>query len=447
MKIGIIGLGFVGLSYAVVFASKGYNVVGVDIDVKKVSMISNRVSPFYEDGMKELLETTIGKTFTATTNYDSLRDADLVFVTVNAPTREDGSQDLLQLESAIRELAWVFCNAAHRPIIVIKTTVLPGTTRRMAKLFSELSGKKVPEEMGFAFSPEFLREGCAIRDVLNPSRVIIGALDEDTAESLTKFFREFYIKVGSNPPILVMSPEEAELVKYASNAFLAMRISFANSIADVCEEIPGCDVGRVLEAVGLDPRIGKEYLKPGLGYGGSCLPKDLKALIRFTEDLRLSPILFKAVQRINEDRIEKVIKILERELGDLRGKKVAVLGLAFKPGTDDIRDSQALKLVLKLLNKGARVYVHDPMALTNAKRILGNRVEYLKSLDKVLEYADIAIIATGWDHYKQIPLLVERKDIRTKLIIDSRRILCLDELSRMQNKGLKVIVLGTNLGK
>jgi len=443
LKIGVIGLGYVGLSYALVFAYKGYSVVGVDVDEYKVNMLKNKKPVFYEKGVEDLLNETIDKTLIVSTDYKLLEDADLIFICVNAPTLENGLQDTTQLENALRNLAEIVKSRSKKRVIVIKSTVLPGTTRRLAKYFQELTGLKIPGEIDFAYNPEFLREGMAIHDVLYPSRVVIAGYSDQAVETLRQFYRELYDRVGYNPPIIELTLEEAELVKYASNSFLALRVSYSNMIADLCETIPYCNVHKVLEAVGLDPRIGREYLKPGIGFGGSCLPKDLKALIKFYEVNGLEPLIFRDVLEVNERRIDKIIGIIKRYFDKTSGLRIVVLGLAFKPGTDDIRDSQSMKLVYKLIDLGVKVYVHDPMAMDNARRQLGDRVEYVKDLKDIIPFADVAVISTGWSMYRDIVKYIEEKAVeKPKLIIDTAGFITNEDIKRLREKGCEVFVVG-----
>lgn len=422
--VGVIGLGFVGLTLASVLASRGFDVIGVDVDEDKVKLISRGKPPFYEPGIEEALSSA-GERLRVTTDYNELANADIVFVTVPTPTLPQGEQDTRYVEDAISRLAHVWRNTNGYKLVALKSTVLPGTTRRLASIFAKLSGKRVPQEVGFAANPEFLREGHAVQDLLYPSRVVIGGIDEKSGVALEEFWRSFYKNIGRIPPILRLTAEEAEAVKYASNAFLAMRISFANKIADLCEKIPGCDALRVLDAAGLDPRIGRLYLRPGLGYGGSCLPKDLRALIWKMRRLNIDPMLFEAVERVNEERIERIIALLEKLLGNLQGKMIAVLGLAYKPGTDDIRESRSIELVKRLLKKGAILRVHDPKALRRAKALLGEneRIIYAMSLDEALRDAEALVIATDWEEYKAITPELVKKLMKRQIVIDARRLL------------------------
>jgi len=438
-RIGVIGLGFVGLSLAVALASKNFDVIGVDIDLNKIDLIKRGKAPFYEKGLEELLKETINKNLFVSTDYQLLADVDIVFIAVNTPPKPSGEQDQSQIVEAVKRLASVWKNSCSYKVMAVKSTVIPGTTRQLAKIFAGESGKNIPEEIGVVANPEFLREGKALYDMFYPNRVVIGGIDDKSSKIVVNLWREFYRRVGFEPPILVMSLEEAELAKYASNSFLAMRISFANTIANICEIIPNCDVMKVLEAAGLDPRIGREYLRPGLGYGGSCLPKDVKALIHYSKSMGYEPILLEAVDKVNEMQPYKAIEYLLREYGDLQGKVVGILGLAFKPGTDDVRESVALKIARKLVEHGAKVKVHDPLALENAKKVLGDTVTYCYSPLEAIDNSDAVIIATEWDVYKELRPEHFKKLMKKPVVIDGRRIY---DPRTFTEEGIRIYAIG-----
>ncbi len=445
MRIGVIGLGFVGLTLAVALASKDYNVVGVDIDEKKVEIIRSGRTPFYEEGLDKLLANVINNRLIVTTDYNLLNDIDVVFITVGTPPNPNGSQNQSYIIDATKKLANIWKGSKEYKIMVVKSTVIPGTTRRLANLLSKESGLVIGKDLGIAMNPEFLREGKALYDTFYPSRVVIGCIDDRTCSIIKNLWRDFYQKVGKIPPILTMSLEEAELVKYASNAFLAMRVSFANTIANICEKTPNCDVMNVLEAVGLDPRIGKKYLRPGLGYGGSCLPKDVKALINYSKSRGYEPILLEAVDKVNEKQPYKAIEYLIKEYGDLKGKTIAILGLAFKPGTDDIRESVAIKIIKKLLELGAKIKAHDPMAIENTRKILGNKITYCNDVLEAIKNTDAVIITTEWPQYKNLKPHLYKKLMKNTLIIDGRRIYDKERISEFKKESIKVYIIGLSI--
>ncbi|MEM1583001.1 MAG: UDP-glucose/GDP-mannose dehydrogenase family protein [Candidatus Bathyarchaeia archaeon] len=436
MKIGVIGLGVVGLAHAVCLAYKGFMVYGVDLNAKRIQLIRDGHPPFDEPSLRDMLNEVINRTLDISTEYDALKDADLTFIAVDTPTRENGTQDISSLERAIKDLASVWKEKNKYGVVVVKSTVLPGTSRLLTKIFDEVSGRISSGNIGFAVNPEFLREGSAIQDIFYPYRVIIGGIDEKSAREVADLWSNFYKKVGRVPPIFIMGLEEAELVKYVSNTFLAMRVSFANTIASICEKLPNCDAQRVLEAAGYDPRIGKEYLRPGPGYSGPCLPKDIKAFMRFLRERNIRSPLIDSIHETNELQQQKTIDILVRELGDLKGKIIAILGLSFKAGTGDIRGSIAIKIIEKLLRMGAIIRVHDPLALENAKSVLGNSVKYCNVIEEAVSDVDSIIIFTEWEVYREInPKIINKRT----LIIDFRRVLNAEEFKGL---GFRTYIIG-----
>lgn len=397
--IGVVGLGYVGLAYALAFSLHGFRVIGIDIDDERVEAVR---SGDVEGFPREAIEKVIDRYLYVSTSYDDLRDVGIVFIAVNTPTKPDDSQDLLQVISALKSLAnaWRSVKYDYR-VIVLKSTVLPGTTRKLAKYAKEVLGLSVPERVGFVYSPEFLRATKALDDVLKPFRVVIGGIDEKSSSSIVNLFREFYRRVGYEPLIYVVSPEEAELIKYSSNVFLALKVVYANLIGFICREIRNCDAWRVMEVVGLDPRIGESHIMPGMPYGGPCLVKDVLALSRFV--LEKTGIDFiKQIHQLNKRVLDEVVNHLEKVLGNLQGKNIAILGIAYTIGSSNVKDSQALALAKKLLVKGAKVYIHDvnQKALENAKKELQNIsiVEDYKQLNTM----DLIIITLGYKEYEQV---------------------------------------------
>lgn len=436
LKIGMIGLGVVGLAHAVCLAHKGFMVYGVDVNTELIRLIKDGNPPLDEPGLRDMLNEVVNKTLYVSTEYDVLKDADLIFIAVDTPTREDGTQDKSSLESAVKDLALVWKEKDKYSVVVVKSTVLPGTSRILAKIFDEVNGLVSSGKAGFAVNPEFLREGSAIQDILYPYRVIIGGIDEKSSRKVENLWLNFYRKVGKIPPIFIMGLEEAELVKYVSNTFLAMRVSFANTIANICEKLPNCDAQKVLKAAGYDPRIGKEYLRPGPGYGGPCLPKDVRAFMKFLRDQNIRSPLIDGIHETNELQQQKAIDVLVRELGDLKGKIVAILGLSFKAGTSDIRGSIAIKVIEKLLRMGAIIKVHDPLALENARSILGNSVKYCNTIEEAVSDVDSIVIFTEWEVYREInPKIINKRT----LIIDFRRLLNAEEFKRL---GFRIYTIG-----
>ena len=441
--VGVVGLGYVGLTTAAVLASRGYRVVGVDIDEGKVAAVNRGEAPIYEPGLEELLRRGLEEgNLYATTSYGELSGVDLVFITVGTPARSDGGINLSYVYSAARGVARTL-SAGSRPypVVAVKSTVVPGTSRRVARIVEEESGLRLGRDFGVASNPEFLREGRAVEDTLHPSRVVVGGVDEKAGEVLEGFWRGFYREVGRVPPILRVTAETAEMIKYASNAFLAMKISYANTLARICEKIPGCDVAEVVKGMGLDPRINPSFLGAGLGYGGSCFPKDVKALIAYARGLCAEPRLLEAVDWVNETQVAHAADRLEEILGGLQGKTVAVLGAAFKPDTDDVRESRALALARLLAERGARVRIHDPnpRALENARRALGGVAEYAATIEEALRGADAAVVATEWRHYRSLQPETYTRLMKTPIVLDARRVY---DPEAMRRAGVRLYAAG-----
>jgi len=412
LVIGVIGLGYVGLAYTIAFSLHGFRVVGVDVNEKKVEDVrGGLVRGFSRETLLRVIQSGFLR---VSTSYDALRDVDIVFVAVNTPTKPNGSQDLSQVLSALKSLAEVWRDMwFDYRVIVLKSTILPGTTRALARYARDELGLPIPNRVGFVHSPEFLRADKALEDVLKPSKVVVGGIDERSFTYVTTFFREFYHRVGYEPPIFTVTPEEAELVKYASNVFLALKTVYGNLIGLLCREIGNCDAWRVMAIVGLDPRIGRSHLMPGMPYGGPCLVKDTLAFGRFMLE-KTGLDFVKRIHEYNELIIDKIIKYLDKELGGLQGRRVAVLGVSYKPSSPEVKDSPAIRLCKGLLSRGAIVYVHDvdEEALKNAKIIL-SEVEVLETMEKLRE-VDAIVVTLGYEEYKQLPLTIYDK----ALVID-----------------------------
>jgi len=390
MKVGIVGLGYVGLVTAVALASVGNEVIGVDIDNKKIEALKQGSLPIYEPGLDELFK-KYSKNLSFSTDYAKLKDADLAYIIVPTPT-VNGKIDLSYVIDAAKSIK----EAKPDAILVIKSTVVPGT----AKMVHELT------DLPVVSNPEFTREGSAIQDTLQPDRIVIGGNDKKAVELVEKLWS------FSNAPIINTTNENAELIKYASNAFLATKISFINEIANLCEKIPGADVDVVAKGIGLDKRIAPYFLKAGIGYGGSCFPKDTKAIAAFARENGEELGIVEAAIQVNEERIERVVKKVSELMpaSNEEYAKVCVLGIAFKDNTDDIRESQALKLIWALKEKGYRVIAYDPIV----KRSIEG-VETAGSMEEGIRNAKLVVIATEWDEFKGVKT--------DKPVIDARRIL------------------------
>ena len=442
MRVSVFGLGYVGTVFAASLAYRGINVIGVDIDISKVKIINCGKSYFYEPGLEELIRISIEKgLLKATTNYvEAVKNSEVSFIMVGTPSKPNGSADLRYVELASQMIGKALREKSEWHLIVVRSTVPPGTTINVVgRTIERITGLARGRDFGLAMNPEFTREGSAIHDILHPSRIVIGELDKRSGDKLLEIYK--ILHGNDMPPVIRTSIYNAELAKYAANAFLAMKISFINLIARIAEHFPSSDVRDIAKAIGLDPRIGLHFLGAGLGFGGPCLPKDVKALIKVIEDLGEDPALFRSVLKINDNQPKHVIKMGEELIGSLKGKRVAILGLAFKPNTDDIRESQALKLVNELLTRDAEVIVYDPVALNNARHVLGSRVMYASNVKEALKGADLAIIATEWKEFRDVDPDTFKKLMRIPAVIDARRIY---EPSKFISKGIlfKAVGLG-----
>ena len=420
MKIGIIGLGFVGLSFASVLASKKYSVIGVDSDSTKVSKILTGKAPFHEPGLDDTLKIALKNGLKITTEINSVvRECKLIFIAVGTPQREDGSIDLTMIKTVVREIGKNLAKTKNVPTIIVKSTVVPETTTKVVlPILEKESRKKVGKGFGLITNPEFLRETNAINDTINPHVVVIGGYNDKFAKEVENFYTKFH----KNVPIVKTNHQTAEMIKYANNSFLATKISFINQIATICEVIPGANIDVVAKTIGLDPRIGNLFLTAGPGYGGSCLPKDVKAIINFSTKYKIKPILLDAVEKINYQQLENIITTIKKKIRKIKNKKITILGLAFKADTDDIRDSVSIKLIELLLREGAKIIAHDPKAIPNTKAIFGNKIEYSNSIKEALKNSECAVIMTTWKEYTKINNN-ELKLMKKPLVVDSRRLL------------------------
>ncbi len=422
-KICVIGSGYVGLTMAACFASRGMKVVCVDIDKERIEKIKRGEPPIHEPGLKEILaNVTSDGTLKTTDDYaEGMEGAGFSFICVGTPSKPDGSIDLSHIISAAEAVGKNLHLASRNHLIVIKSTVVPGTTSRVvAPILESSSGMKVGQDFSLVFNPEFLREGSAVEDIFYPDRIIIGEHDEGSGEKLLNLYKEFYN--DHLPPYIITNTVNAELIKYANNAFLATKISFINEIANICQRIPGADVEVVAKGIGLDKRIGPLFLKAGLGYAGPCLPKDLSALIAYAQSLGYEPLILRAVHYMNENQPYQAILLAKNLLGTLKDKRVALLGLTFKPNTDDVRHAISLKLIDRLLEEGAQVVAFDPKGLENAKKFLGNKISYTNSAIECIKDADCCIIVTEWDEFKKLRPEDFMRFMRTPVVIDGRRI-------------------------
>lgn len=422
-SISIFGLGYVGLTFSVCFASKGFKVIGVDVDLIKIKNIERGIPPFYEPQLKEYLSKALQKnTFTCTNDYfQAILSSDISFICVGTPAKSNESLDLSHVKSVSRNIGEALRKKKDYHLIVVRSTVTPGTTEHVIKrMVEDLSGKTCGIDFGLCMNPEFLREGTAIYDVLHPDRIIIGEFDKKSGDILENIYREFYGE--KTPPILRTSLTNAELIKYANNAFLATKISFINEMANICQKTSGADITVIARALGLDHRINPKFLGAGLGWGGSCFPKDLNALIKYAESIGYNPVLLKAVNEVNSLQPYKAIELARELIGDLKGKRIAILGLSFKPNTDDMRNAVSIKIINELLKEGAKVVAYDPAAIKNAMKIFGDRIEFTFSALECIKDCDCCIVVTEWEEFKRLNPDDFIANMKNPAIVDGRRI-------------------------
>ena len=402
MKVSIIGAGRVGLVLAASLTKLGNKITLVDIHEDRIKEINSKVSPIAEPGLDEVLKEF---EIEASSNYGRVIDSDMIFVCVNTPSKEDGSILLEHVIEAAKQIADVLKRKASYTLIVIKSTVVPGTAEDVILPVLEKSGKKAGKDFGLCMTPEFLREGKGIEDFTHPARIIIGEYDKKSGDMLYNLFQSF------NAPILRTDLKTAEMTKYASNTFLTAKLSFINEIGNICKLL-GLDVYEVAKGMGFDDRIGSKFLNAGIGFSGPCLPKDLKALIARSKQIGYEPRLLEEVLNLNERQVLKMLELLKKHIS-LEKSSIGLLGLSFKPGTDDVKESKALTVVDILLKEGAKVKAYDPQAMQNFKSLFP-QVEYATP-EEVLK-CDAILILTEWEEF-------ERLDYKGKIVIDGRRIL------------------------
>ncbi len=413
MRIAVIGTGYVGLVAGACFAETGNQVVCVDKDESKIAKLRRGKVPIYEPGLEELVGRNKKEARLAfTTTLDrAVRQSQIIFIAVGTPQGEDGSADLQHVLGVAREIGRAMNGYK---VIVDKSTVPVGTAERVRQVVR----RETTHPFSVVSNPEFLKQGAAIEDFLKPDRVVIGAEDPRAADIMIELYKPF---TRTGAPIMVMDCASAELCKYAANAMLATRISFMNEIANVCD-LFGADVDEVRRAIASDKRIGPAFLFPGLGYGGSCFPKDVKALVHFSGEKEYDFRILKAVEGVNESQKVRMLARVEEQLGSLKGKRIAVWGLAFKPRTDDMREAPAIPLIRGLLAKGAKVQAYDPEAMDVARGIFGTKVDFAKNGYEALKGADALIVATEWNEFREPDFARMKKLMRTAAIFDGRNI-------------------------
>lgn len=414
MKISIIGTGYVGTVSAACFAELGHHVICVDIDREKIDQINAGIPPIYETGLPELLKKHAGKRLSATDDYDfAVKNSEVSFICVATPQDSNGKIDLSIVKAACSSLGNSLKNKKEYHVIVVKSTVVPETTEKVVLPIIEKHSGKHHGDFGIAMNPEFLREGKAVYDFMHPDKIVVGSLDRKAGDIVASLYS------GLECEVIRTNPRTAEMIKYANNAFLATKISFANEIGNICKEL-GIDTYEVMNAVGRDFRIGPHFLDAGAGFGGSCFPKDVKALIGKASEIGYEPLLLKSVITINERQPVRMVKILKNKLGKLSGKKIAILGLAFKNDTDDVRESRSIPVIKELLDNGAKVSAYDPMANENMSKIFDN-ILYRNNIADALDGADACLIMTEWDEFRSLDK--EFDVMKRRLVIDGRHML------------------------
>ena len=424
MKISIVGLGFVGLSLTSVLSSKGNDILGIDADENKCKNIQKGKSPFFEPDLEKLLRIGLKKKLKISTDFSLIKNSDIIFVTVGTPQRANGSIELSMIKSAVKSIGKVLKNDTKNPIIFIKSTVTPGTMQKtVLPVLEKESCKKAGKDFGLISNPEFLQESTAIRDTKFPHVVVLGGYET----KYMKKAKKFYSKIHPGIPIISTNHQTAEMIKYANNSFLATKISFINQLSNICQNIPGANIDDIAKTIGLDPRIGKLFLNAGPGYGGSCLPKDMKAIINFASNSGIKPTLLNAVEEVNTTQLQQIITIASKRLGNLNSKRITILGTAFKPNTDDIRDSIAIELIKKLQKRKANITIHDPKAIKNTEKVFGDKIKYAKTVTDALSGSQCVVIMTQWKQYEKINNK-QFKNMKKKIVIDCRRVLTSKQL-------------------
>lgn len=431
MNIVVIGTGYVGLVTGTCLADSGNNVVCIDIDVEKVARLKNAEIPIYEPGLEDMVKRNVQarRLHFSTDASESVPEADCVFIAVGTPEGEDGSADLKYVYAAGEGLAPYLPEEA---IVIVKSTVPVGTNRTLKKKLDELTGRDV----NVASNPEFLKEGAAIDDFMKPDRVVVGVTKPAVAEVLRELYQPF---LRTENPFLVMGLESAEMTKYVANCMLATKISFINEMANLCELV-GADINDVRRGIGHDQRIGFQFLFPGVGYGGSCFPKDVKALTATAKRHNFKATLLEAVDNVNDRQKSVLFEKLKRHFnGELAGRKIAIWGLAFKPRTDDIREAPSLVLIQALLNAGAELHVHDPVAMENVRKMMGDVLNYHPHQYDTLEGAEALAICTEWNQYRNPDFDYILHKMAAPVIVDGRN---LYDPRRMKQLGFQYSGIG-----
>lgn len=431
MHIAVIGTGYVGLVTGACFAEFGVDVTCVDVDKTKIDKLNNGVIPIYEPGLDQIVEKNAkdGRLHFTTDIQSAVQGAQVVFLAVGTPPKDDGSPDMSFYQQAAKDVAHAMNGYK---VLVTKSTVPIGTGKWLREFVA--ANLKTETDFGVASNPEFLREGAAIDDFMRPDRVVIGSNEAEAIEVMKELYRPLYL---IETPIVITSLEAAELIKYAANAFLATKITFINEVANLCDAI-GCDVHDVARGMGMDNRIGRKFLHPGPGYGGSCFPKDTRALTTVADQFGVETRIVDAVIEANERQRDAMIPKIERLVGDLKGKKIGVLGLSFKPETDDMRESPAIDIVHTMIERGATVRAFDPVAMDEAKHFIKG-IEYATDEYDAINGADALVIVTEWNQFRALDMEKVKQLLKAPKIADLRNIY---EPADMREMGFEYIGVG-----
>ncbi|MBI2050284.1 MAG: UDP-glucose/GDP-mannose dehydrogenase family protein [Parcubacteria group bacterium] len=421
MKLSIIGAGYVGLVSGAAFAEFGHEVIIMDIDREKIEKLERGIIPIHEPGLERLLNKNADRISYTTNMEEAVRESWVHFICVWTPPLLDGGADLSAVRAVARELGKQFAKLKVKtPIVVTKSTVPVGTGKLVARTIRQA----FKGEFSVVSNPEFLRESQAVADMMRPDRIVVGSNDEEAAQTVADMYQ------GVKAPVVMTDLATAEMIKYAANAFLATKISFINEVANICE-LTGADVDKVAEGIGTDPRIGKAFLKAGMGYGGSCFPKDVRALHQFSDAEGYAFKLLKSVIEVNEQQRRIVVDKVNKRLKILNGKNILVLGLAFKAHTDDVRESGAIDIIGRLQQQGANISAYDPLALLNAKKVLNDLVILVRDAHEGALGADAIVIATEWPEFRELDWAKIRTIMRKPLVIDARNLLDPREMKKL----------------
>jgi len=418
--ISIVGVGKLGLCMAVIFANKGFKVIGVDVDEPKIELIKNGKAPFYEPKLDEMLKKAVLNSRFEVTKYyeEAIKNTQVTFVVVPTPSNDDGSYSNFFVEEALTEIGCAMKHKDEYHLVVVTSTVFPGTMDNVAKpLLEKVSGKKCGKDFGLCYNPEFIALGNVIEGLIKPDFVLIGQNDDFSGKLLQNIYEK---TCENNPPIVRTSMINAEIAKIALNSYVTMKISFANMLTAICGRVQGADVDEVTRILGLDRRIGSSYLKGGLGYGGPCFPRDNRAFCSFAEKYGVNALLAKVTDEINVKVPEMIVNLISKHVRSEEDTIIVILGLTYKPGTYVIDESQSLTIARKIANKGYRVVVHDPIALNLSRTVLGNSVEYCDSLDECAKKGDVFVLATPWSEYLRLTPEMFKKKV---IFIDCWRLL------------------------